>query len=252
MTCLAGRTAIVTGGGRGIGRATVDRLLAAGANLVTCGRGERPADLSPAAFWVQADVSRAADVERLLAAARDYAGPVSILVNNAGIQLEKTVVDTTDDDWDRLIDINCRGVFNMCRAFVPQVPETGGSIVNLGSISGDVADPAMAIYNASKGFVHALTRSIAVDHGPRIRCNAVRPGWIMTEMAEAGFALARNPENAKADALARHPAGRFGKAEDVAEAILWLVSDRCDFVTGHCFTIDGGLTSASPLRPGLF
>lgn len=251
MSGLSGKTAIVTGGGRGIGRATVDRLLAVGANLVTCGRGNRPADLAPAVLWVQADVSRAADAGRLLAAARDRFGPVSVLVNNAGMQIERTVTDTTDDDWDDLIGINCRGVFNMCRVFIPQVPEAGGRIVNLGSISGEVADPSMAIYNASKGFVHALTRSIAVDHGPRVRCNAVRPGWIMTEMSEAGFALARDPARARTDALARHPAGRFGKTEDIAEAILWLVSDASGFVTGQCFTIDGGLTCASPLQPGL-
>lgn len=248
---LTGKTAIVTGGGRGIGRATVERLRAAGADVATCGRGERPADLSDAVLWVQADLSRSADAARVVAATQARFGPAAILVNNAGMQVEKTLPDTTDEDWDRLIGVNCRGTFNMCRAFIPQAPQ-GGSIVNLGSISGEVADPSMAIYNASKGFVHALTRSIAIDHGPRIRCNAVRPGWIMTEMAEAGFALARDPQRAKADALARHAMRRFGRPEDVAEAILWLVSDASGFVTGQCFTIDGGLTSASPLQPGLF
>lgn len=248
---LAGKTAIVTGGGRGIGRATVDRLRTAGANVATCGRGERPADLPDAVLWVQADVSRPKDAAHILAVTQAQFGPADILINNAGIQIEKTVTETTDEDWDRLIGVNCRGSFNMCRAFIPQAPE-GGGIVNLGSISGEVADPSMAIYNASKGFIHALTRSIAIDHGPRIRCNAVRPGWIMTDMAEAGFAQARDPERAKADALARHALRRFGRPEDVAEAILWLVSDASGFVTGQCFTIDGGLTSASPLQPGLF
>ncbi|KGJ03235.1 meso-butanediol dehydrogenase / (S,S)-butanediol dehydrogenase / diacetyl reductase [Paracoccus halophilus] len=252
MTALAGKAAIVTGGGRGIGRAVTEALRAAGADLTICGRGARPEDLPAEILWVQGDVSRADDAARICAEARAEFGPVSILVNNAGIQIEKTVTETTDDDWDRLIGANCRGVFNMCRAFIPQVPETGGSIVNLGSVSGEVADPSMAIYNASKGFVHALTRSIAVDHGPRIRCNAVRPGWIMTDMAEAGFALAHDPERARADAIARHPAGRLGAPQDVAGAILWLVSDAAGFVTGQSFTIDGGLTSASPLQPRLF
>lgn len=252
MGTLSGKAAIVTGGGRGIGRAVAEHLLAAGANVTICGRGAAPAGQPPGMEWVQADVSRADDAARLVAAARAHFGPVSILINNAGIQIEKTVTETTDADWDNLIGANCRGVFNMCRAFIPQVPESGGSIVNLGSISGEVADPSMAIYNASKGFVHALTRSVAVDHGPRVRCNAVRPGWIMTEMAEAGFAQADNPERAMADALARHPAGRFGMPDDIAEAILWLVSDAASFVTGQFFTIDGGLTSASPLQPRLF
>lgn len=248
---LSGKTAIVTGGGRGIGRATVERLRAAGAHVATCGRGARPADLPEAVLWVQADVALGADAGRIIAATRAQFGPADILVNNAGVQVERTVADTTDEDWDRVIGANCRGTFNMCRAFIPQAPE-GAGIVNLGSISGEVADPSMAIYNASKGFVHALTRSIAIDHGPRIRCNAVRPGWIMTDMAEAGFALARDPERARLDALSRHAMRRFGRPEDVAEAILWLVSDASGFVTGQCFTIDGGLTSASPLQPGLF
>lgn len=243
--------AIVTGGGRGIGRAVVERLKAEGYRILTCGRGQRPADLAEDIVWVRADVSRTEDAGRIVAEASAL-GTVSVLVNNAGIQIEKTVVDTTDDDWSDLVGINCKGVFNMCRAVLPLMAETGGSIVSLGSISGNVSDPSMAIYNASKAFVHGLTRSIAVDHGPKVRCNAVSPGWIMTEMAESGFALASDPERAKADALARHAAGRFGRPEDIANAIAWLVSDQAGFVTGQCITIDGGLTVASPLQPGLF
>lgn len=252
MTDLSGHIVLVTGGSRGIGRAIVDRFAAAGAAVATCGRGDRPTDLPEGVFWAQADVAVSLQAEQLVDTVRNALGPVSVLVNNAGIQIEKTVIDTTDADWDSLIGINCRGVFNMCRSFIPQVPEAGGRIVNLGSISGKIADPTMAIYNASKGFVHALTRSVAVDHGPKIRCNAVSPGWIMTAMADAGFATADNPERARADALARHPAGRFGAPEDVAEAVLWLVSDASSFMTGQCLTLDGGLTTASPLQPGLF
>ncbi|MGV3549598.1 SDR family NAD(P)-dependent oxidoreductase [Rhizobium sp.] len=245
------KIAIVTGGGRGIGRAIVDRLKADGATVVTCGRGARPADLDPDVAWVQADVSTTDDADRVALEAAAL-GRVTVLVNNAGVQIEKTVAETTDDDWSLLIGINCKGVFNMCRAVLPLMGEDGGSIVNLGSTSANVADPSMAIYNASKGFVHSLTRSVAVDHGPKVRCNAVSPGWIMTEMAESGFALARDPERAKADSIARHAARRFGKPEDIANTVAWLVSDQSGFVTGQCFTIDGGLTAASPLQPGLF
>lgn len=244
------KVAIVTGGGRGIGRAIVDRLHADGALVVTCGRSARPADLSIDVIWVQADVSRAEDASRVVAAASEF-GDIAVLVNNAGIQVEKTVAETTDDDWSLVIGVNCKGVFNMCREVIPAMSKGSGSIVNLGSISGNVSDPSMAIYNASKGFVHALTRSIAVDHGPAVRCNAVSPGWIMTEMAESGFALSKDPERAKSDALARHPAGRFGKPEDIANTVAWLVSEQASFVTGQSFTIDGGLTAASPLQPGL-
>lgn len=249
---LLGKTAIVTGGGRGIGRAIVDRLVTDGARVLTCGRGSRPDNLPAEVAWVQADVSKSADAETIVRAAGDAFGAPTILVNNAGIQITRTVLDTTDEDWDLLIGANCRGAFNMCRAVLPFMAEHGGSIVNIGSISGNVADPKMAVYNASKAFVHGLTRSIAVDHGPKVRCNAVCPGWIMTEMAADGFDLARDPVRAKADAISRHPAGRLGAPADIANAVAWLVSDQAAFATGQCFVLDGGLTAASPLQPGLF
>ncbi|SNT71920.1 SDR family NAD(P)-dependent oxidoreductase [Paracoccus seriniphilus] len=245
-------SAIVTGGSRGIGRAIVMRLRAEGYHVTTCGRGPRPEDLPEDVLWVTADVSRTADATALLGAANARFGQVSVLVNNAGVQVEKTVADSDDADWDLVMNVNCKGVFNMCRAVLPQMTRDGGNIVNIGSISGMVADPSMALYNASKAFVHGLTRSIAVDHGPNVRCNAIRPGWIMTEMATDGFALANDPEKAMADALARHPVGRFGKPEDIANMVAWLASDQSAYVTGECFTVDGGMTAASPLNPGLF
>ncbi len=246
-----GQVVVVTGGSRGIGRAIVDAFVAEGAQVMTCGRGARPDDLTESVGWVQADMANPADVERLRAETEVASGPAAVLVNNAGVQVEKTVTDSTDADWDLVIGANCRGVFKACRAFLPGMAD-GGAIVNIGSISGNHADPSMALYNASKAFVHGLTRSIAVDHGPGIRCNAVSPGWIMTGMADAAFELADDPEAAKADALARHAVRRFGAPGDIAKAVLWLASDDAPFVTGQCFTVDGGLTAATPLQPGLF
>lgn len=247
---MTGRVAVVTGGGRGIGREVVDRLRADGAQVVTCGRGPRPDDLASEVRWVRADVADPGAAARIVAAATEL-GPVSVLVNNAGVQVERTVLESTDDDWDLVVGANCRGVFNLCRAALPGMTASGGAIVNIGSVSGVVADPSMALYNASKAFVHALTRSIAVDHGPQVRCNAILPGWIGTAMADDAFALARDPHAARRDAVARHPAGRLGTPADVAAMVAWLVSDDASFVTGQCLTIDGGLTAASPLRPGL-
>lgn len=248
---LGGRKAVVTGGSRGIGRAIVDAFLGEGANVLACGRGARPDDLPGEAAWCTADMASDADVERLKQAALGTMGGVDILVNNAGVQIEKTTAATTNDDWDVLMGANARGVFLACRAFIPVIAK-GGAIINMGSISAERADPAMALYNASKAFVHGLTRSIAVDHGPAIRCNAIAPGWIMTGMADAAFDVADDPQAARRDALARHPAGRFGAPEDVARLAVWLASDEAGFVTGQCYVIDGGMTSASPLNPGLF
>lgn len=251
MTRLTGKTALVTGGRQGIGRAIVERFLAEGAAVLTCGRGARPDGLDDAVRWETADVSDAGTVEALKQASIEAFGKLDILVNNAGLQVEKTIVETSDADWEALMGANAKGVFLVCRAFIPVMPESA-SIINIGSISGMAADPRMALYNASKAFVHGLTRSIAVDHGPSIRCNAICPGWIDTGMADAAFDLAGDPVAAKADALARHPAGRIGVPADIANLAVWLASDESAFATGQCYTLDGGLTAASPLNPGLF
>lgn len=247
MGMLTGKRALVTGGRQGIGRGIADRFADEGAQVTLTGRGTRPAELPGHFDWRESDVSDAAAVEALAAGMSG----LDILVNNAGVQIEKTVTETSDEDWDLLMGANAKGVFLMCRALIPRM-SAGGSIINIGSISGQTADPGLALYNASKAFVHGLTRSIAVDHGPHIRCNAICPGWIMTSMADAAFDLASDPDRAKSDALARHPAGRFGQPSDIAAMAAWLASDQSAFTTGQCFTVDGGLTAASPLNPGLF
>lgn len=251
---LTHQTALITGAARGIGRAIVELFIAEGAQVLACGRGERPADLPEGVLWQRCDVSQPDQVAALLATVQTQLDGLDILVNNAGVQIEKTVVDSSDADWDTLMGANARGVFLMCRAFIPLMSAGGGgSIINIGSISANHADPGMALYNASKAFVHGLTRSIAVDHGSQgIRCNAICPGWIMTGMADAAFAVAHDPTAAKADALARHPVGRFGEPSDIARAALWLASSESAFMSGQTITVDGGLVAASPLQPGLF
>lgn len=246
------KVAVVTGGGRGIGLSIVNRLLSDGYQLLSCGRSAKPDNFPNNAEWLQADVSKVADAKKIVDHAESVFGAVSLLVNNAGVQVEKSLVDSSDEDWDLVVGVNCRGVFNMSRACLPSMLESHGNIINIGSISGNVSDPSMALYNASKAFVHGLTRSIAVDHGPTVRCNAIQPGWIMTAMADDAFALAKDPAAAKQDALARHPVGRFGKPADIADLVSFLASDQSHYISGECITVDGGMTAASPLQPGLF
>ncbi|MGI9319767.1 MAG: SDR family NAD(P)-dependent oxidoreductase, partial [bacterium] len=235
MNRLRDKSALITGGRQGIGRAIVDAFISEGARVMTCGRGPRPGDLPEMVHWQTADVSDPVSIEGLRKECEIQLGQLSILVNNAGVQIEKTVVDTSDEDWEALMSVNAKGVFLACREFIPVMTDSG-SIINIGSISGNTADPGLALYNASKAFVHGLTRSVAVDHGPAIRCNAICPGWIMTDMADAAFALAKNPGAAQQDALARHPAGRFGQPDDIARLAIWLASDESSFATGQCYT----------------
>jgi meso-butanediol dehydrogenase/(S,S)-butanediol dehydrogenase/diacetyl reductase len=248
------KVALVTGGARGIGRAIVNKYSESGMTVIACGRNSRPENLNETVDWHVVDVAKLDAVEALRDAIIVKYGRLDVLVNNAGVQIEKTVVDSTDEDWDFLMNVNARGVFYCCRAFIPLMTKLGGgSIINIGSISARAADPEMALYNASKAFVHGLTRSIAVDHGKQgIRCNAICPGWVMTGLADAAFDLADDPQAAKKDALARHYIGRFGQPGDIASMALWLASDDANYATGQMFTIDGGLTAASPVNPGLF
>jgi len=246
MGMLQDRSIVVTGGSSGIGAAIAARLVAEGAHVVVGSRSEASVD---GAVWVPTDVTDPAAVDALVAAAVDRHGGLDALVANAGVQVEKTIVETTDDEFDHVMEVNVRGVFLCCRAAVRHMRDHGGgAIVNVGSVAGDTADHGLAVYNASKGAVHALTRAIAIDHGrDGVRCNAVRPGWIATEMAEMVFNRADDPAAMRAEAVARHPLGRLGIPEDVAAMVAWLVSDDAAFVSGSMFTVDGALTAQSPI-----
>jgi NAD(P)-dependent dehydrogenase (short-subunit alcohol dehydrogenase family) len=246
---LQGKVAVVTGGSRGIGRAIVERFLAEGASVATSAR-KPPTDLpqNPNLLFLIADVSKAADVESLFAHTLERFGGLDILVNNAGIQVEKTIEQTSEAEFDRVIAVNLKGIFLCAKAaLAPMRRRGGGSIVNIGSYDGFAADPGLAVYCASKGGAHALSRAIAVDHGvDGIRCNTISPGWIKTEMADAYIDSLPNPALARAKLASLHPVGRMGKPRDIAECALFLASDAAAFISGQEFVVDGGLTARAP------
>ena len=250
MALLEGKRAIVTGASRGIGHAIVERFVAEGARVVAAAR-RRPTDLAAGVVWRDCDVAKRDEVEALVDAAKRELGGIDVLVNNAGTLVDRTLVDTSDEEWERLFAVNTRSVFYACRAAIPvMIAGGGGAIVNLGSVSGQVADFGMAAYNATKAAVHLLTRSIAVDHGPQgIRCNAVCPGWIKTDMLQQSFDLVDDPAAAEAAAVRQHPVRRLGRPEDIAAMAAWLASDETGFVNGHLYTVDGGLIARSPIGP---
>src|SRR5215510_13837365 len=239
MESLAGKIAIVTGGSRGIGRAVVERFLKEGARVVAASRNPPRRAFEPMErlVFLAADASRSPDAGRIVARCVEQFGGLDILVNNAGIQVQKPIEATTEEEWDEILAVNVKSMFLCTRAAIPHLRRGGGgSIVNIGSYDGFIADPNFAAYCASKGAVHAFTRAAAVDLGTdRIRCNVICPGYIETEMLEDYYAHLPDPAAARASIARLHPIGRTGRPTDIANLALWLASDESSFITGQQF-----------------
>ena len=245
---LAGKSAIVTGGAGGIGRATSLALAAEGARVAVVDLQQEAAEAVAAeiraaggeALAIAADVSAEPDVER--ATAVDAFGGLDIAFNNAGIIRRTTAVETTVEEWDRVFGVNVRGIFLMCKHVVPVMAASGkGSIINTGSGWGLKGGGQAISYCASKGAVVNMTRALAIDHGPQgIRVNSVNPGDVNTGMLrDEARQLGQEAGAFLADAADR-PLGRMGEPTEIAAAVVWLASDESSYVTGSALVVDGG------------
>jgi len=233
---LAEQVALVTGGRSGIGAACATALAEQGARVFTAQRGDDPAHESIEADFLDSDAPR-----RVIESVMARGGRLDILVNNAGIMREGTALEASPRDWAETLQVNLTAPFLLIKSALPHLIETKGRVVNVGSVEGLASNPRHPAYCASKGGLHALTRAIAVDHGPDgVRCNAVAPGWIDTDLNTAFIDSLGDPELFRDQIGDIHPVGRTGKPEEVAALVTWLASDASAFVTGQVWTIDGG------------
>lgn len=243
---LKNKVAIVTGSGRGIGRAIALELAREGVKVVVTSRHTEECDEvcsvinadGGESLCVECDVSKKEDIDRLVKETMDKFGRIDILVSNAGVVRQNPISETSEEDWDFVLDINLKGMFLVCKAVAPiMIEQKSGKIVSIASIAGEIGFPNTSAYCASKGGIVNLTRELALEMAPyNVNVNAVAPGVIETSMTEGMLA----DENSRKGLLTQIPMGRVGKSEEIAKAVLFLASDDSSYVTGHTLVVDGG------------
>lgn len=241
---LRDKVAVVTGGCGGIGRAICERFAREGAKVYASDvapAGELADDIQ----YLRHDVTAEADARAVMQKVESDHERLDILVNAAGIEIEKTIEDTTLDEWNRIFAINVTGTFLSSKHALPLMRKAGaGSIINFGSYDGFIADPSLAAYCATKGAVHALTRAMACDHGPEnIRVNAICPGYVDTPMLQSFFGESGDIESLRQAVRDVHPVRNYGTPTDIANLVNWLAGDEARYASGQLWVIDGGLTA---------
>ncbi|MGP1673758.1 MAG: 3-oxoacyl-[acyl-carrier-protein] reductase, partial [Candidatus Limnocylindrales bacterium] len=246
MIDLTGKTALVTGGSRGIGRAIALRLATQGADVAFSYKGNAAAAtdattaieaLGRRALAIQADVSDVSAADGVVKATLDAYGKVDILVNNAGITRDDLIMRMSEEDWRAVLETNLFGAFWMIKAVTrPMLKARRGRIINMTSVSGQAGQTGQANYSAAKAGLIGLTKATARELASRsITVNAVAPGFVLTELTQD------LPEPLKAEITARTPLGRFGTTEEIADAVAFLASDEAGYITGQVLAVDGGL-----------
>jgi NAD(P)-dependent dehydrogenase (short-subunit alcohol dehydrogenase family) len=249
---LKGKVAIVTGAGSGIGKASAELFAQEGASVVVVDwnkqtGAETVEEIGRAggqATYCYADVSNPRDAEAMVTTAVQEYGRLDALFNNAAIQIMAKLVETTEDVWDRILRVNLKGVFLGCKYAIPTMIQTGGgSIINMASILGFVADPDLAAYCAAKGGVINLTRVTALTYGPQgVRANCICPGDVDTPLVQDYFNKDPDPGRLRREVSSKYALRRIATPQEVAQLAVFLASDGSSFVTGSTMVIDGGLT----------
>ena len=252
---LEKRVAVVTGAGSGIGRASAAEFAKEGARVVVAdinlaGALETVKHIEAAggqALAVETDVSQPESVQKLVAETLRAFSQVHVLVNNAAIQVNKTVEETTVEEWNREIAVNLGGVFLCSKFFLPHLRRTKGAIINLSSVNGFFVEPMCAGYCATKAAIIGLTKAMAIDHGKEgVRVNCICPGYIDAGLAWGYFEAQADPAAARQAAGKLHALWRIGRPEEVARVAVFLASDEASFMTGSAVVVDGGFGSGLP------